>query len=249
MREMGLLGKDDIEVRIGEVKEYDGKKYVTLLLYKTARVDMRILDEKFGQFGWQNEYKTIDGKMYAGISVFHDKLNEWITKWNVGTESNIEAAKGEASDAFKRAGYLWGIGTELYSSPRITVYEPNVTVKVDDYKGTKKFRCSDSFSVSEIEYDNKENIRKLAIWNDTKGKECFRWVDGKRVNSSEELVSKSASKTAKEIAKEIVKEAVKVSAEGKLVCENCGAEISQRVRDYSMDKYGRALCMTCQNKA
>lgn len=40
--------------------------------------------------------------------------------------------KGEASDAFKRAGFRWGIGIELYNAPRI--YAPVATDKVGDYK-------------------------------------------------------------------------------------------------------------------
>lgn len=31
-------------------------------------------------------------------------------------------------------------------------------------------------------------------------------------------------------------------------CEKCGAKISPKVRDYSKEKYGRALCMNCQPK-
>lgn len=31
-------------------------------------------------------------------------------------------------------------------------------------------------------------------------------------------------------------------------CEKCGAKISDKVRDYSKEKYGRALCMNCQPK-
>ena len=36
--------------------------------------------------------------------------------------------------------------------------------------------------------------------------------------------------------------------EGILVCENCGAEINQKVYDYSMKKYNKALCYSCQKK-
>ncbi len=36
---------------------------------------------------------------------------------DVGTESNTEKEKGQASDSFKRACFNWGIGRELYSAP------------------------------------------------------------------------------------------------------------------------------------
>ena len=34
-----------------------------------------------------------------------------------------------------------------------------------------------------------------------------------------------------------------------LVCEACGAAITQKVASYSQGKYGRVLCMSCQDKA
>lgn len=44
-----------------------------------------------------------------------------------------------------------------------------------------------------------------------------------------------------------VKEDIKNQAEA-LCCVECGAEISQKVADYSQEKYGRALCYDCQKK-
>jgi len=38
-----------------------------------------------------------------------------------GTESNVEKQKGEASDAFKRAGVQLGIGRDLYNLPNYRV--------------------------------------------------------------------------------------------------------------------------------
>ena len=37
--------------------------------------------------------------------------------------------------------------------------------------------------------------------------------------------------------------------ESGLVCTDCGAAITQKVASYSQGKYGRALCMSCQDKA
>jgi hypothetical protein len=39
----------------------------------------------------------------------------WVWKSDCGTESNVEKQKGEASDAFKRAAVMWGVGRFLYS--------------------------------------------------------------------------------------------------------------------------------------
>ena len=113
---MRPLRADEIEVRIGQVYE----KGVSMLLYKNARVDMAILDETYGEFGWQNDYKEIKGNMYCGIAVLNWLTgDDWVWKWDCGTESNTEKEKGEASDSFKRAGFRWGIGRELYTAPFI----------------------------------------------------------------------------------------------------------------------------------
>lgn len=147
---------------------------LTLLLYKTARTDAALLDEKFTPFGWQNEFKEIGGKMYCGIGVNSD--DEWVWKWDCGTESNMEAEKGQASDAFKRAGFKWGIGAELYTAPRIFI--PREKCNIRESQG--KYRCYDSFSVEKIAYDKSENISGLAIKNDTTGVRCFVWQRGEQ---------------------------------------------------------------------
>lgn len=123
---MRPLRSDEIEVRIGQIYE----KGVSMLLYKNARVDMAVLDETFGEFNWQNDYKEIKGNMYCGIAVLNEACGEWVWKWDCGTESFTEKEKGEASDSFKRAGFRWGIGRELYTAPFIWLQV--ATVKVGD---------------------------------------------------------------------------------------------------------------------
>lgn len=44
-----LLKADEIECRVSIINE----KGLSLLLYKDARVDQKILDETFGAFGWK----------------------------------------------------------------------------------------------------------------------------------------------------------------------------------------------------
>lgn len=108
---MRALRPDEIEVRVGQVFE----KGVSMLLYKNARTDMAILDETYE--AWQCDYKEVKGNLFCGIAVMTD--DGWVWKWDCGTESNTEKEKGEASDAFKRAGFRWGIGRELYTAPFI----------------------------------------------------------------------------------------------------------------------------------
>lgn len=125
---MRPLTADEIEVRVGAV--YDGR--ASMLLYKNARVDMAVLDETYGEFGWQNRYEERKGIMYCAIGVMNTVTGEWVWKEDCGTESNTEKEKGEASDAFKRAGFRWGVGRELYTAPNI--YLDVATQKVGDYK-------------------------------------------------------------------------------------------------------------------
>lgn len=112
---MRPLRADEIEVRIGQIYE----KGVTMLLYKNARVDRAILDETFGAMNWTDTYKEVKGNLFCSIGVWDENKDLWVYKEDCGTESNTEKEKGEASDAFKRAGFRWGIGIELYSSPFI----------------------------------------------------------------------------------------------------------------------------------
>jgi len=59
--------------------------------------------------------------MYCRVSIYNEKIGEWVSKEDVGSESYTEKEKGLASDAFKRACFNWGIGRELYDYPEIRV--------------------------------------------------------------------------------------------------------------------------------
>lgn len=83
--------------------------------YIDARDVEDLLDEVVGKENWQDDYKLIDGKLFAGIGIKIE--NNWVWKWDTGVESNIEKEKGQVSDSFKRAGVKWGIGRFLYSLP------------------------------------------------------------------------------------------------------------------------------------
>ena len=104
---------EEVDFRIQSISE---SGYATILAYKDARVDMNRLDEILDT-NWQCRYELIDGQLFCSIGVKID--GEWIWRQDVGTESQTEKTKGRASDSFKRAGYRWGIGRELYDYPRI----------------------------------------------------------------------------------------------------------------------------------
>lgn len=79
------------------------------LAYLNARDVMQRLDGCVGMSNWQNTYPM------PGVCELSIKIDgEWITKTNAAGETQVEAEKGMASDAFKRAAVLWGIGRYLY---------------------------------------------------------------------------------------------------------------------------------------
>ena len=170
MMEFRKLREDEIEVKVKQVTE----KGALLLLYKTARTDMDLLDETVGSERWTNDYKEIDGVLYCGIGILFQRgdspIREWVWKWDCGVESNVEKEKGQASDAFKRAGFRWGIGRELYTAPFIFVPADKVNITT----GNGKPKTYDGFRVEKIAYSG-NNISGLSIINEKIGKRCFVW--------------------------------------------------------------------------
>ena len=165
MEEIRLLSKEDIDVRVAQTNIYNNNGQqvvkVNLLLYKNARVDMKILDELFTPMGWKRTHKLIGDRLYCQVEVWDAEKKEWICKEDVGVESNTEAEKGQASDSFKRACVNWGIGRELYTAPRISI-ELNDKEYTRDQQG--KIRVWASFSVKSIDYDTKtRTITSLEI--------------------------------------------------------------------------------------
>lgn len=165
MNRFRLLKADEIECRISQVLANG----IILLLYKTARTDANLLDETVGVFDWQNDFKLIDGVLYGGIGIRTSAGYVW--KWDAGTESNTEAEKGRASDSFKRAGFKWGIGRELYTAPFIWIPSDKCTITKDT---NGKYKCYDKFEVVQIGYNDKEEISNLVIINSKSRVEVFR---------------------------------------------------------------------------
>lgn len=152
------LRPDEIDVRVQSIsKKGDG---AVLLLYKDARVDMALLDEVVGPMRWQREHTLINGNLYCKVSIWDNETTQWISKSDVGCESNTEATKGEASDSFKRACFNWGIGRELYTAPftYVTISES------ERYESGGKFKAHPSlkFSVKTIDYTEQEGKRTIS---------------------------------------------------------------------------------------
>lgn len=156
------LKADEIECRVGTVSEGKG---VSLLMYKNARVDMQLLDEVVGAENWKRSHEVVNGNLFCTVSIRTDN-GEWVSKQDVGTESNTEKEKGQASDAFKRACFNWGIGRELYTCPFVWV-----ALSGDEWRAgyNGKQQPKTRFSVDAIEYDEARRVSYLSV-KDDKGK-------------------------------------------------------------------------------
>lgn len=139
------LKAHEVEARVATCSE----KGASLLLYKTARTDYAVLDETVGADHWQCEYREVKGNLYCRIGIYSDALQQWVYKENCGTESNQEAQKGEASDAFKRAGFAWGIGRELYTAPFIWISADKLQRLQKGSNG--RWQCYDKFEVKTLD--------------------------------------------------------------------------------------------------
>ncbi len=193
------LRADEIETKVKQV--VNGGAY--LLLYKNARTDMAILDETFGPMNWQNDYKNIDEVLYCGIGIREDSNSLFVWKWSNGIESRKDAegnqVKGEASDAFKRAGFCVGIGRELYTAPTIKVSVPTrqdgKTYKMDGYYDftVKRIAYTDTGTISELEIVDQNGALAFKYPRTAKSSrkvqvDDFSDLSGRKINDKPETI-------------------------------------------------------------
>ena len=219
------LTASDVEAR---VQSADENGFV-LLIYKNARVDQNILDETFTPFGWQNKYEDVKGNLYCSIGVKSN--NEWIWKSNCGTESYTEKEKGEASDAFKRAGFNWGIGRELYTAPKTKIKGHTVE------RNGKYVPEYYTFDVVRLEVSDELPRRITALT-----------ITGKSMQGGyhEDCVFDWEDKQPKKV---------------EIICQGCGGKVvdtpkrngelwmATDMKIYSEKRYGKCLCAQCMKKA
>lgn len=91
------------------------KSFAACVAYIDARDVMNLLDKVVGAENWTSEFIEVGSGIFCTLSIYVG--NKWVSKTDCGTESNVEAKKGQASDAFKRAAVQWGIGRFLYDLP------------------------------------------------------------------------------------------------------------------------------------
>ena len=200
-----LLRADEIECRVSTINE----RGLSLLLFKDARVDQKILDETFTPFGWKRTHQIIDGNLYCTVEIWDSKKCQWIAKQDVGTTSYSEKEKGQASDSFKRACFNWGVGRELYTAPFIWVPAEKVAIQ----KKGERYVTSDRFSVQSIAYNAEREIAALVIVNG-KGYQVYEmW---QKVNPKQEISARQDEKQTANPKQEIpVKQEEKQTANPK----------------------------------
>lgn len=159
-----------LEERLQAPMEYKWRlqsaKYgkATVVAYIDSRQVQDRLDEVFGVTGWSDEYREIGGNLYCGITIIDPDTGERVTKWDVGTESNIEKEKGNSSDAFKRSAVKLGVGRFLYSLSVITLRAVTHTNN-KEYPATKEGKIL--WSPEEI-FKYCQDLYNKGIYDDTK---------------------------------------------------------------------------------
>jgi hypothetical protein len=195
--EFPLLTADQIEVKVKQVSANG----VVLLLYKTARTDMELLDAVVGPMNWAVDYREIKGNLYCGIGITEDR-EHWVWKWDCGIESRADGdgneKKGEASDAFKRAGFKWGVGRELYTSP--FTFAKVETEKNDRGQFVMKDKFA-RFTVKEIGYEGR-SVSRLVI-TDNRGQVVFSFGKGAMPVGSAESAQEAGNRKLKEIEQQM----------------------------------------------
>lgn len=89
------------------------------LAYIDSREVTKRLDDVCGVAGWQSRYIPVEGGLICELSILIDGV--WITKSNAAGNTKVEAIKGGASDALKRAAAILGVGRYLYYLPNVWV--------------------------------------------------------------------------------------------------------------------------------
>jgi len=143
------LSIDEIDFRVQSINKGG---YATILAYKDARCDMQRLDDVVGPLGWKREHSRDNHNCTVSI---WDGF-QWVSKEDVGVESNAESEKGLASDSFKRACFNWGIGRELYSYPVI-----QVKLRADEWENPDKPKATWKLKVKEWKWTSEWNDKYL----------------------------------------------------------------------------------------
>ena len=76
-KKIPLLTAQDVECRVQQITENQNGYGAILLLYKDARVDMKILDQVYGEMNWQRKHKVINGQLGCSVRVWVVSNKKW----------------------------------------------------------------------------------------------------------------------------------------------------------------------------
>lgn len=142
--------------RVQSINDYNA----VCVAYIDSRDVQDLLDEVCGPENWQSDYKEVKGNVYSGLAL---KIgNDWVWKWDCGTESKTEAEKGEASDSFKRAAVKWGVGRFLYA---LEIKKLKVTKYKDKNYPLNETTGKPIFSGDELTDYCNQSAKKKVIYN------------------------------------------------------------------------------------
>lgn len=138
--------------RVGQLTK--DKTKATALAYLDAREVYKRLDDVCGLGGWQSKMTSIEKGFICELSILID--GQWITKSDSADYTDIEAIKGGASSALKRAAAVWGIGRYLY-------YLPRVWVEVDEYKNLRSIPDLPDWATPSHGLERWEDVAELEL--------------------------------------------------------------------------------------
>lgn len=119
-----------LEWRVGQSGNKNGKNWAKLLCYKDARADMTRLDEVVGAANWSREHRCIETSKgiinICRVGIRLEAGGDWIYKEDGAEPTAIESVKGGLSDSFKRACVNFGIGRYLYDLGETMLFDNQI---------------------------------------------------------------------------------------------------------------------------
>ena len=118
------IQENEIEWRVSASKEGT----ILVVPYVDSRAVRGRLNEAFGIFGWQSNYREIEGGFICSLTILGEDTDgkDWnVTKEDGANRTKIEPIKGGISDSLKRAAVNFGIGENLYNYPSVWIHTNN----------------------------------------------------------------------------------------------------------------------------
>lgn len=161
------LRADEIEPRLVDGTAEGAK----LLLHARPEAVRRILDEGVGALNWTCYHYAHGGTLFCKVGIYDARIADFTYRSNVGAppDGGFEKEHGAATDAFKRAARMWGIGDELMLP---TIIVPIALCETYN-KGNQPYIKSKAHTLTEIEYGQAGTPVRLVLRSQS-GK-VFTW--------------------------------------------------------------------------